>query len=190
MDISFKDIVKLIHPDTNPNITDASGKMSLVLKYKKDTAVLWNLAVKWCLVSGSYNVTSPESPNMTSTPVNKGWGYDRENPVWTPSNEGWKTTEPRRPPPRRPVRTPNDMSVHDYVIFAVNSEIKHGIIMNIREYVKDGRIVFAVDILSNSTIVVKSVNSLQSSPIIKKVRKATKGQIQSNTMMYDILKRR
>lgn len=185
MEITFKDIVKLIHPDTNPNIQDASGKMTLVLKYKHNSLTLWNLAVRWGLVQGSYNVTSPESPNDTPVPNRKGWGYDRTNPEWTPTGTGWSTAGTRQTP-RRPTRTPKDMSIHDYVLFAVDGEIKHGVIMSIRENGSK----FDVDIVSNFVIITKTVTTLVTSSILKKVKKATKSQIQSCSMIYDMLRRK
>lgn len=48
--ISFREIVKLVHPDTNPHVTDPSSKMSEVIKWKDNPAKLFELAVKWKLI--------------------------------------------------------------------------------------------------------------------------------------------
>ena len=55
MEIGFKELVKMIHPDTNPDIQDASGKMTAVLRNRRDKKALWNLAVRWGLVQGTGN---------------------------------------------------------------------------------------------------------------------------------------
>jgi hypothetical protein len=49
--IFFKDIVKKIHPDLNPNIKNASEKMNDILLYKNNPRKLYHLAVKWGLLS-------------------------------------------------------------------------------------------------------------------------------------------
>ena len=51
--ISFKEIVKKIHPDLNPNIEDASEKMTTVLTYRNHPKHLYLLAVKWGLLSNN-----------------------------------------------------------------------------------------------------------------------------------------
>lgn len=56
MEMEFTTIAKMIHPDTNPDITDASDKMTVLLKNRKDKKALWNLAVRWGLVEGEENV--------------------------------------------------------------------------------------------------------------------------------------
>ena len=93
MHIKFTDLVKLIHPDHNPHITDPSGKMTLALAHRKDDKVLWNLAVKWNVACGPRNVDliygtdAPPRPAPTVT-VNR-----------TPDGFG---TRPRtRPQPRQ-----------------------------------------------------------------------------------------
>ena len=55
MEISFTDLVKLIHPDTNPNITNPSEKMSIVLRNRSNKKALYNLAVQWGVVQGTIN---------------------------------------------------------------------------------------------------------------------------------------
>jgi hypothetical protein len=48
--INFKEMVKMIHPDTNPSIIDAGGKMSQVMSNRKDSSYLYTLAVRWGLI--------------------------------------------------------------------------------------------------------------------------------------------
>ncbi len=59
--ISFRDMVKRIHPDLNPTIKDASDKMTTVVRHKSNPAFLYNLAVKWGLLSGTPN---PEAEKL------------------------------------------------------------------------------------------------------------------------------
>lgn len=63
--ISFSDIVKMIHPDHNPDIQDAGGKMADVKMFRKDEGMLYKLAVKWGLVEApaGFNTTETPSPS-------------------------------------------------------------------------------------------------------------------------------
>ncbi len=55
MEISFTETVKLIHPDSNPDIKNASEKMTLALKNRRDNKALWNLCVRWGVLQGIEN---------------------------------------------------------------------------------------------------------------------------------------
>ena len=46
-EISFNDAIKLVHPDSNPNITDAGNKVSTVMLYKNDPIKLHRLLTNW-----------------------------------------------------------------------------------------------------------------------------------------------
>lgn len=48
--IGFFEIVKLIHPDFNPDIENPSTKMSEVVANKDDEESLYRLAVKWGII--------------------------------------------------------------------------------------------------------------------------------------------
>lgn len=48
--MSFKQLVKLIHPDTNPNIKKSGEKMEEATRYMDDEQALYRLAVKWELI--------------------------------------------------------------------------------------------------------------------------------------------
>ena len=76
MEITFKEIVKLIHPDSNPNITDASEKMTVVVRNRRDTKALWNLAVRWKLISGVENVGIYVHEGKATVTVNTDGGWD------------------------------------------------------------------------------------------------------------------
>jgi len=70
MDITFREIVKLIHPDSNPYITNASEKMNDVMMHRNNPRALWNLAVRWGLVGGESNVSDDR---CWDTGVSVGW---------------------------------------------------------------------------------------------------------------------
>lgn len=59
--MSFTDLVKMIHPDLNPGITDAGGKMAEAVRWKTNEAMLFRLAVRWNLVPGQ------EAPRTEAT---------------------------------------------------------------------------------------------------------------------------
>lgn len=48
--LSFKQLAKMIHPDTNPAIENASEKMMEATKYMDDEQTLYRLAVNWQLI--------------------------------------------------------------------------------------------------------------------------------------------
>jgi len=49
-EVTFKEIVKLVHPDINPGIEDPSGKMSQIMLYRNEPATLYRLSVDWGLI--------------------------------------------------------------------------------------------------------------------------------------------
>lgn len=48
--IAFTELVKLIHPDINPNIKDAGTKMTEAVKNKKNPEILYELGVRWGVI--------------------------------------------------------------------------------------------------------------------------------------------
>jgi hypothetical protein len=62
--ISFRDIVKLVHPDLNPSITDAGVKMHTIKLYRDNESMLHRLGVQWGIIRVA---TAPQQPR-THTP--------------------------------------------------------------------------------------------------------------------------
>lgn len=50
--MTFKEAIKLVHPDSNPHITDAGVKVSAIMLYKNDEACLYRLINNWGLLKG------------------------------------------------------------------------------------------------------------------------------------------
>ena len=48
--LKYFDIVKMIHPDWNPEIQNPTEKMEEATKYRNDESALYELAVKWGLI--------------------------------------------------------------------------------------------------------------------------------------------
>lgn len=48
--MSYFDIVKLIHPDWNPDINNPTEKMEEATRYKSDESTLYRLAITWGLI--------------------------------------------------------------------------------------------------------------------------------------------
>ena len=91
MEITFREIVKLIHPDSNPLITNPSEKMNDVLLNRANKMALWNLAVRWGLIDGiENNGVSVGVSNITIRVSNTGWdtGY---HPTYGRNPEYWST---------------------------------------------------------------------------------------------------
>ena len=63
--ISYKEIVRKVHPDLNPHIEDSGAKMAEIQKHKNNPSILFQLAVKWGIVSGGSNHTTNNFWNTT-----------------------------------------------------------------------------------------------------------------------------
>ena len=85
--ISFRELVRLIHPDINPNITNAGGKMRDAKLFRGHPEELYKLAVRWGLmgiIGGSQTPQAPQAPRR---------------PIHRTTERRWETTnEPPRPP--------------------------------------------------------------------------------------------
>jgi hypothetical protein len=53
--ITFKELVKKIHPDLNPNIDNPGQKMAEIVAHKNNPTQLMNLAIKWGFVKRNFN---------------------------------------------------------------------------------------------------------------------------------------
>jgi hypothetical protein len=90
--ISFREIVKLIHPDHNPNITDAGSKMSDVMKYRSDEGMLYRLGVHWGVIQRPEQPTPRPSVNRRNerprpTPrVDEYTEFRRRNRIFQPGD--------------------------------------------------------------------------------------------------------
>ena len=76
MEISFTETVKLIHPDSNPDIKNASEKMSLALKNRRDNKALWNLCVRWGVIQGIENPDIVIHGEMVNIYINRSEPWD------------------------------------------------------------------------------------------------------------------
>lgn len=66
--LTFREIVKLIHPDHNPNVEDAGGKMRTAVLYKNQPEELYKLAIRWGFagrINGGSTPVTPTSPKRT-----------------------------------------------------------------------------------------------------------------------------
>ena len=54
--ITFREIVRLIHPDTNPNIVDSSTKMKNAVLFRNDEEALYRMGVTWGVI---HNTVKP-----------------------------------------------------------------------------------------------------------------------------------
>lgn len=94
-EISFKDLAKLIHPDTNPDIENPSEKMTLALRNRGDKKALWNLAVQWGVVEGEMNADATAVTGDAHIRVETGGRYGGFDPQGNPfTGRGWSTGSP------------------------------------------------------------------------------------------------
>jgi hypothetical protein len=50
--MNYKELIKMVHPDLNPNIKDAGVKVTEIMKNKNDPSELMRLAIQWGLIKG------------------------------------------------------------------------------------------------------------------------------------------
>jgi hypothetical protein len=53
--ISYPEIIRMVHPDTNPSIQDAGNKIATIKRHRDNPNFLYTLAVRWGLVKGQEN---------------------------------------------------------------------------------------------------------------------------------------
>jgi hypothetical protein len=93
--LSFRELVKLIHPDHNPHIIDAGGKMRDAVLFKDKPEELYKLAVRWGCVTGATRKPRIKPAPRTHNP------YTDRRPN-RPTEASWDTGRQRTPRPRAP----------------------------------------------------------------------------------------
>lgn len=53
--MNYKELIKMVHPDLNPNVVDAGVKVSEIMKNKNNPSELMRLAIQWGLINSSSN---------------------------------------------------------------------------------------------------------------------------------------
>lgn len=94
--ISFREIVKLIHPDTNPNITEPGLKMVQVKENRGNERALYNLGVQWGVIQAPRASTASTASNTASTASVDTTDYEefrRRNGIYQAGDLVWVTTK-------------------------------------------------------------------------------------------------
>jgi len=55
--ITYKELMRLVHPDINPNIDDHSGKFNKIKLYYKNEEMLYKFGVEWGVID---NISTPQ----------------------------------------------------------------------------------------------------------------------------------
>lgn len=71
--ITYRELVKLIHPDLNPDISDPGGKMRLITIHKNDPARLFQFAVNWGLITPNYSFSHQEQKTNNGSHGQASW---------------------------------------------------------------------------------------------------------------------
>lgn len=87
MELTFREIVKFIHPDSNPSVVNPSEKMSEAVLNKSNKRALYNLAIRWGFINARENVnTTVRNSRITITVHSSGWDTGlrphRRNNYW------------------------------------------------------------------------------------------------------------
>lgn len=67
--ISFREAIRLVHPDTNPTIKDAGEKVKTIMMYKNKPESIFKCLVQWGLVSSSYKDSNGTTKQYTPRKV-------------------------------------------------------------------------------------------------------------------------
>lgn len=62
--VSFTEIIKWVHPDTNPNISNSGEKVAQVVRNKNNPSYLYNLAVQWGFIKDNTHRTEQEKTRI------------------------------------------------------------------------------------------------------------------------------
>jgi curved DNA-binding protein CbpA len=92
--ITFREIVKLIHPDINPDVKEPANKLQQIMVWRDNPRMLYRLAEEWDILtddaeiqsydsitwfSGKINITQDE-PDVREEPVNQDESDVQEQP--------------------------------------------------------------------------------------------------------------
>lgn len=64
--MNYKELIRLVHPDLNPNVVDAGVKISQIMSNKNNPHELLRLAINWGLVNSNDSYSNPK-PKYTNT---------------------------------------------------------------------------------------------------------------------------
>lgn len=67
--MTYKELVRLVHPDLNPNITDSGTKISEIMSNKNNPTELMRLAIQWGFIKSENTNTN------TNTNTNSSWVF-------------------------------------------------------------------------------------------------------------------
>ena len=59
--ITFKEIIKLIHPDINPDIKEPTNKLQQIMTWRDNPRMLYRLAEEWNILTDDADVNSVDS---------------------------------------------------------------------------------------------------------------------------------
>jgi len=59
-EITFAEAIRMVHPDSNPNIMNPGDKVRTIMMYKKDPKKMFSCLSAWGLVNGSNQTGSPK----------------------------------------------------------------------------------------------------------------------------------
>ena len=59
--IEFKEILKLIHPDTNPDVKEPANKLQRIMLWRDNPRMLYRLAEEWDILTDDAEIRSYDS---------------------------------------------------------------------------------------------------------------------------------
>lgn len=63
--LNYKDLIKKVHPDLNPNVADAGVKISQIMANKNNPSELMRLAIHWGLIRGESTYQKPKEKSFS-----------------------------------------------------------------------------------------------------------------------------
>lgn len=58
--MNYKELIRLVHPDLNPNVVDAGVKVSQIMANKNNPSELMRLAINWGLIKSNNTYSKPK----------------------------------------------------------------------------------------------------------------------------------
>ncbi len=71
--MNYKELIKMVHPDLNPNVKDPGVKISQIMSNKNNPSELMRLAISWGLIKSSSNESYTKSNQGTQKESSFNW---------------------------------------------------------------------------------------------------------------------
>jgi hypothetical protein len=124
-EITFAEAIRMVHPDSNPNINDAGVKVRTIMMYKKDPKKMFDCLFQWGLVKSNTAKSTTKRSKIKIKGIDsflKNYIYNGSVVIKHKRIHGF--FEVQRTTNKRVYFTPNTINIHGLKYCHINSVIK------------------------------------------------------------------